>query len=80
MKASVLGLPYYRVNRTEGAGFGVGLFKDLRETIRKNVSFTSVVEPCEEWIQIYTKYKFFYRELLENVNELFLRFFKEAGQ
>jgi len=44
------------------------------------VSFTSVVEPCEEWIQIYTKYKFFYRELLENVNELFLRFFKEAGQ
>ncbi len=86
IKASVLELPYYRVNRTEGAvfgsavlaGFGVGLFKDLRETIRKSVSFTSLTEPCEEWMRIYSKYKGFYRELLEKVNEMFQRFFKEA--
>ncbi|KFZ22191.1 FGGY-family carbohydrate kinase [Thermotoga neapolitana] len=82
IKASVLEMPYVKVNRREGAvfgtavlaGYGSGLIRDIKDFIKRVVTIEKTMEPVEEWKKVYERYRKFYRKLLIETDHLFLEF------
>jgi xylulokinase len=79
IKSSVLGVPYTKINRIEGAifgsallaGYGVGLFKDLKETLKKFIKDIEFFEPQRTLNEKYFKYATLYIKTIESLKGIF---------
>jgi len=79
IKADVLGIPYVRLNREDGAvlglaaivGFAVGVFKDLATPIRKWVRPVERIHPRKEFHQLYEGYSELYLRLITDQSGCF---------
>ena len=79
IKASILNVPYVTINRAEGgvfgsallAGYGVGVFDDLRKATREFVKVIDTVEPSKELSRKYSKYVRLYIKLLDMMKPFF---------
>lgn len=77
IKASVLRIPVYILDEKSGdvpfgdaliAGNGVGVFSDLSETMSKLIHIKEVIEPVEEWADMYDKIYPFYLSMYKNLD------------
>ncbi len=79
IKASVLGIPYTEIDRKECAiwgsallaGFGVGVFTDLKEKALQSVRKVQVHYPDEKLSRFYEKLLPFYLEVMEKMGKVF---------
>lgn len=77
IKASVLRIPVYILDEKSGdvpfgdaliAGNGVGVFSNLSETMSKLIHIKEVIEPVEEWADMYDKIYPFYLSMYKNLD------------
>ena len=79
IKASILHIPYVELDREEFAiwgaallaGFGVGLFSDLKEKSIHSVQKVKTHFPQEEWSSFYNNLFLFYLDTLEKMGKVF---------
>ena len=77
IKASVLRMPVYILDEKSGdvpfgdaliAGNGVGVFSDLSETMSNLIHIKEVIEPVEEWADMYDKIYPFYLSMYKHLD------------
>lgn len=82
IKASMLRVPVLILDERSGdvpfgdtliAGQAVGVFPDLTKTIKELVTVKEVIEPVEEWADVYDKLYPFYIDLYEALDKDLLR-------
>jgi xylulokinase len=79
IKSDVLGVPYIKLSHEEDAalglavvaGFGIGLLKDIKETVRKWVRPIKIVKPRPDLHIKYTKYAEFYLNFVNSLRDVF---------
>lgn len=78
IKASMLRMPVYILDEKSGdvpfgdtliAGTAVGVFTNLTETINKLIHVKEVVEPVEEWAQVYDKLYPLYIDMYKHLDK-----------
>jgi len=84
LKADVLGIPYIRLNRPEFsvlglaviAGYSVGVFKDIKSTIKTFVRPVRRIEPRLRYHRYYEQYVQLYMKLSEALQGCYAELFK----
>jgi xylulokinase len=84
LKADVLGIPYARLNRPEFsvlglaviAGYSVGVFKDIKSTIRRFVRPVRRIEPRLRYHRYYEQYIQLYMKLSEALQGCYAEMFE----
>lgn len=80
IKASVIGIPYSRVEGTSDAtcvgdaiqaGFGVGVFKDIESACDRLIKVSKVIEPDPEWVKAYNRYYPIFVEIYDQLKGTF---------
>ncbi|MCJ7471384.1 MAG: FGGY-family carbohydrate kinase, partial [Actinobacteria bacterium] len=82
IKADILNMPYKVLNKEEFgvwgsaiiAGYGVGIFKDLKETANNHVEIEKTIDPEAENNKAYSKFVKYYSELLKQVIPIYEKF------
>ena len=77
IKASMLRMPIYILDERSGdvpfgdaliAGNAVGVFPDLTEAMSRLIQVKEVIEPNEEWAEVYDKMYPFYISMYKNLD------------
>ena len=77
IKASVLRMPVYILDERSGdvpfgdtliAGYAVGVFRKLTDQINKMMRIREVIEPVEEWSQVYDERYTYFREMYRHLD------------
>ncbi|MGI6333128.1 MAG: xylulokinase [Saccharofermentanales bacterium] len=87
MSADIEGKDYVTANRNDVsmwgacilAGNAVGLFKDMRETAKKNIQIEKVYKPNPAMKEIYLKHRNLYRQLLTELRPFYRKIAQVQG-